>query len=239
MARTSTTRADEIYLRLRSDILNGRLAPGSRLPFAELGARYTASSGVLREALPRLVAEGLVTSEPQLGFRVVSVSIADLQHLTEARVAIETLVLRQSVECADVTWESAVLAAHHTLSRTPLPADDGTINPEWLSAHARFHQVIQEACPNPRLRAIAGSLRDAAEVYRCWSRPFGEEQHRDVAAEHRRIAEAALARDAEAAIAAQRDHIELTARLVVQSREDQQAGSQLPGQQNRAQGSMT
>ena len=60
----SETRAERIYVSLRSDILTGRLLPGQRLPFAELGTRYATSVGVLREALSRLVEQGLVQSEP-------------------------------------------------------------------------------------------------------------------------------------------------------------------------------
>src|SRR5690349_21307966 len=121
---TSTnTRVDATYRRIRADIIGGRLAPGSRLLFAEMTERYGASTGVLREALPRLVEQGLVVSQPQIGFRVMSLSVDDLRHLTEARVAIETLVLRQSVTHGDLAWETTVLGAHHTLARTPKLGD--------------------------------------------------------------------------------------------------------------------
>ncbi|MGV9774669.1 hypothetical protein [Streptosporangium sp. NPDC003464] len=43
------------------------------------------------------------------------------------------------------------------------------------------------------------SLRDSAEPYRRWSRPIGKDQDRDIAGEHRRLLEAALARDTGAA----------------------------------------
>jgi DNA-binding GntR family transcriptional regulator len=69
---------EQVHRRLRADILAGVLAPGSRLLFADLGDRYHASMGVLREALTRLAGEGLVDSEPQTGHRVMSLSAADL-----------------------------------------------------------------------------------------------------------------------------------------------------------------
>src|SRR2546423_2810206 len=119
MAPKTTTRADRIYRELRADILSGRLCPGQRLPFAELCERYDVSIGVLREVLPRLTEQGLVSAEPQIGFRVTSVSEDDLVQLTEARDTIEPLVLRQSIEHGDLGSESTILAAHHTLTRTP------------------------------------------------------------------------------------------------------------------------
>jgi len=50
---------------------------------------------------------------------VVPASPEDLRHLTEARVVIEPLVLRQSVERGDLAWESDILAAHHAMRRLP------------------------------------------------------------------------------------------------------------------------
>lgn len=230
MAKNSKTRADAIYERIRADILSGRLRPGQRLPFAALTEDYGASTGVLREALPRLVEQGLVVSEPQVGFHVVPVSVDDLRHLTEARVAIETLVLRQSIEHGDIAWESRVLAAHHLLTRTPIEGADGTpVSEEWQLVHAAYHAALLEACPNPRLQAIANSLRDAGELYRCWTRGLRRDQDfeddRDVAAEHRRILEAALARDVELASAELTQHIELTTCLLIEMSGAQQ---QLP-----------
>ena len=137
MATEAKTRADLIYRQLRSDILTGRLCPGQRLPFAELCERYDVSIGVLREVLPRLTEQGLVSAEPQIGFRVMSVSEDDLVQLTEARVTIEAFVLRQSIEHGDLGWESALLAAHHTLARTPARTAAGEVNEDWLAAHAR------------------------------------------------------------------------------------------------------
>lgn len=220
MANGSETRADEVYRRLRSEILTGRLPAGARLPFAELSRRYDASTGVLREALPRLVEQGLVVSKPQIGFRVVSASPDDLRHLTEARVVIESLALKQSIEQGDLAWESEVLAAHHTMKRLPILTDDGEINEAWLEAHAAFHSTLLQACPNTRLTKIADLLRDTAEIYRCWSAHSGHESGRDVAAEHLRILDAALARDVEAATSALAQHIELTTEILLRTHAD-------------------
>src|SRR5689334_11074540 len=107
---SNPTRADVVLGLIRAEILNGRLAPGSRLGFVDLGERYKVSTGVLREVLPRLVERGLATSEAQRGFRVIDVSVERLTQLTDARVAIETLVTRQAVAHGDITWETDVVA---------------------------------------------------------------------------------------------------------------------------------
>lgn len=218
MVTEAKTRADLIYQQLRADILTGRLCPGQRLPFADLCARYDVSIGVLREVLPRLTEQGLVSAEPQIGFRVMSVSEDDLVQLTEARVTIETLVLRQSVEHGDLGWESALLAAHHVLARTPAQTAGGDVNPGWLEAHAHYHETLLAASPNRRLFAIANRLRDEGELYRVWAHSVPQAKGRDFAREHQRILDAALARDTDRAVDALRGHIEGTTKLLLAGR---------------------
>lgn len=214
------TRAERVYAELRADILGGRQRPGARLPFAELTARYGASMGVVREALNRLAAEGLVEAEPQFGFRVVPLSVADLKHLTDARVAIEALVLGQAVENGGVGWEGDVLAAHHRLERTPQRADDdpSRLSDDWTVAHAAYHHALLAGCPNPRLLAIAEALRDSAELYRRWSVPLAHSQ-RDIPGEHRAILDAVLAHDTAAATAALAAHIQHTTNVLLEQAE--------------------
>ncbi|SHK75806.1 DNA-binding transcriptional regulator, GntR family [Pseudonocardia thermophila] len=210
------TRAERVYSALRADILAGRLRPGDRLPFTELSAQYGASMGVVREALTRLAAEGLVEAQPQYGFRVTPVSAEDLRDLTEARCAIETLVLRQAFAHGGVEWETRVVATHHRLQRTPqmAPDDPERLSDEWLAAHRAFHTALLDGCPNRRLRAVAASLHDAAELYRSWSVSLTQER-RDIPGEHRALLDAVVAGDADAGVAALTAHIQRTTATLI------------------------
>ena len=190
------TRTEQVYSQLRADISVGSRAAGTKLRFADLTVRYDCSTSVVREGLTRLVEQGLVQSEPQHGFHVTPLSQDDLDDLTTARCEIEGLVLRMSIEHGDIAWESEVVAAHHALDRTPMETggDPVVMSEEWTLAHARFHQALLSACPNQRLRNMALSLRDAAELYRRWSRPLGQDRDRDVQGEHRAIGGCRVAR---------------------------------------------
>jgi DNA-binding GntR family transcriptional regulator len=213
----TSTRGTELLQRLRSDILSGRLAPASKLGFAELGARYDVSSGVLREVLPRLVEQGLATSEAQRGFRVVDLSVDNLTQLTDARVAIETLVIREAVTHGDITWESDVVAKHHTLERVGRAGTSASIREDWLVAHEAFHLAILAGCGNSYLYEAAARLRSISEVYRCWSTPENLRTHRDIEAEHRAIMAAVVGRDADLAVSLSERHIRLTTELLIAS----------------------
>ncbi len=216
-------RGEDVYARLRGDILAGRLRPGSRLPFAELCTRYGTSVGVLREGLSRLVEQDLVVVFPMQGYRVKAVSTQDLQHLTDARVDVESLVLRSAIAAGDLAWESDVLAAHHRLARTPQqdPDDPARMSESWAAAHASFHATLLQGCPNPRLRAIALALRDSAELYRRWAVPVGHDGGRDTAGEHQALLDGALARDAEQAVQVLTEHLRRTARVLLDVTSDE------------------
>src|SRR5271169_7041251 len=84
-----STITEAVYARLRTDILLGEWKPDDRLRLDRLRQRYAASVNTLREALSRLVSEGLVANEGQRGFTVVGASLADLQDITEMRSLLE------------------------------------------------------------------------------------------------------------------------------------------------------
>jgi DNA-binding GntR family transcriptional regulator len=215
MAGRRATRTEQVYGQLRADILTGRLRPGARLPFAELAERYGGSMSAIREGLQRLVEQGLVVSEPQLGFRVVTLSAADLRDLTLARCDIEGLALRYAILHGDLAWESEIVAAMYALERTPLDSHAlQALSDDWTNAHQRLHQALIAACPNVRLRSIASTLRDAAELYRHWSKR-AERSMRNIDEEHRGIVDAVLARNADLAVRLLEEHLWTTARLLI------------------------
>ncbi len=210
------TKADEVYGRLRADILAGRRQPGARLPFAELCDHYGASASVVREGLSRLAEEGLVVATPQRGFRVVPLTADDLRNLTQVRLLNESLALRSAIAEGDSAWEARIVEAHRRLERTPQPvADDpDRMDDAWVEAHNAFHAALLSGCRNRRLLSIALSLRDAAVLYQRWTRSVGRDRDRDAPAEHHAMLEAALARDPDRAVAVLTAHIGRTAAVL-------------------------
>ena len=212
-----------VYLALHHEMLNGHRLPGERLKVSEIAGRFGVSLSVVREALTRLAEQGLVVASPQRGFAVATVSVDDLRDLTRARVLVEALVLRESIANGDVAWEASVVASLHTLERTPLLDAEGDISDEWTAAHRGFHRALLAGSGSTRLESVATSLRDCAELYRQWSRSLAHDEDRDIAAEHRRIMELTLARDADTAAAALTEHIERTTTVLLAYAEDRAA----------------
>ena len=213
---TNQTRTEEVYHRIKADILGGQVEPGSQLPFAKLKTDYGASMGVLREALMRLTAEGLTVNQSQLGFKVMTLSLEDLVDLTETRCTIESLVFKDAIRNGDIDWEARIVSAHHRMERTPKhdPQEGSPVTAAWAKAHHDFHMALMSAAKSKRLIGIAESLRAAAEVYRRWSMPF-EVVKRDVTAEHQELVDLALKRDAEAGAVSLTRHLQLTKNLIL------------------------
>jgi DNA-binding GntR family transcriptional regulator len=205
------TLATAVGAKLRDDILNGGFRPGDRLMFPDLCKRYGASVGVTREALASLAAEGLVLAQPHQGYVVRPLSPEDLTDLTAARVALEPIVLRQSIADGDIEWESRVVAAHHVLLRTP--RDPLRVTNDWAEAHEAFHSALFSGCSNKRLLVMTQMLATESAVYRRWSPPF--ESDRDVAAEHAALVEAAIKREADRAADLLIRHITQTAQILI------------------------
>jgi DNA-binding GntR family transcriptional regulator len=210
MSASKATRTGEVYEALRADILNTRIEPGSKLKIAQLSNRFGVSLSVVREALTRLGEQRLVVANPQRGFSVVGLSVSDLDDLTNVRTKIESMALRDSIAHGGVAWEAEVVAALHRLERTEIYADPAHVNPDWLDLHRAYHHSLVAGGASTRLREIANTLRDNAELYRMWSRTWAHDVDRDLQAEHRAIMTAALSGDEQAAVAALSQHIART-----------------------------
>jgi DNA-binding GntR family transcriptional regulator len=81
--------SDRAYERLRGDILDWRLEPGTVLAEVEQAARLGVSRTPIREALARLLADGLAESQGQRGLVVSAASVDDVVALFEVREALE------------------------------------------------------------------------------------------------------------------------------------------------------
>ena len=197
----------QVHRRLRADLLNGAIAPGTKLKVQAIGAAYGAGASPVREALSSLAAEGLVQRIEGRGFRAAPATVAEIDELVRARSWLEEVVRRESLRAGDAAWEDALVVARwrlHRLART---------DAAWEATHAAFHRALLSACPSTTLRDMAETLRERAERYRAIAHGVSY-PGRDISAEHEAIAEAALARDGDQVIALLQEHYRRTAGLV-------------------------
>jgi DNA-binding GntR family transcriptional regulator len=203
---------EDVYARLRADILAGRYLPEHKLKISELCGEVQGSLGAVREALSRLRSEGLVESEAYKGFYVSPVSPLDLIHLTHARIEVEKLCLASSLANGDIAWEGRLIALLHQLSRYSSRDDVDA----WSRLHAAFHDALVSACDNTWLLRMHRTLHEQSERYRRLALTFGAapstvlRPSRDVPMEHQDLAEAAIARDVARTGSLMRAHLQRT-----------------------------
>ncbi len=211
-ADTLTERAAQL---IEADILNGALAPDSRLGIMETAARYGVGATPLREALSRLAARGLVNAIGKRGFRVKSVSREDLADIVRIRTALEREALRLSMAAGDGAWEGEIVAALHQLRRyiSNNPRGFGEGEPAFDALHKRFHTSLIAACGSPRLLAACSALYDEAYRYRrLMMATFASRE--EFARGHEILADATIERSRERAEALLEAHIASTLALV-------------------------
>lgn len=215
-APAAATLASTICDRIRTEVLAGRRKPNSKIRLEELKAEFGVSWSPIREAVSRLVAEGLILAQEQRGYRVAPASRTDLAEVLRLRVLLESMALRTSIEKGDDAWEADVLAAHHRLTKYESRRESAIEKEHWETWHRTFHDALIRACESPILLQFCHMLHDMNDRYR---RIFlaAHKFDRDVGSEHRAISDAALSRDPKTACALLEAHIERTGRNILAS----------------------
>src|SRR6266404_6828982 len=92
-AKPGTDRARLIYRALRHAIIEQALEPGAKLPEDAIGERFGASRTIVRSALTRLAAEGLVELRRNRGAAVATPSWNEARDIFDIRLGLERLVM--------------------------------------------------------------------------------------------------------------------------------------------------
>lgn len=204
--------SERAYTTLREEIVEGTLAPGTVLGEVEHSARLDLSRTPLREALARLVADGLVAPSPSRGLVVTEISRADARRLYDPRIALEVLAARRAAEevgRADEAEEHspgafAALADRFEEAAAPLAA--GADPTDYYALTAELDRALDAACANPYLVDSLRGLRLHLARLRRLAR-HAPRRLADSAREHAGIARAIASADPDLAAAATEVHL--------------------------------
>lgn len=202
IARKNRT-PDEIAAAIRDEILRGDLEPGVSARQDELAARFSVSRVPVREALRGLVAEGLMTCEPQKGFRVARLAPEEAREILQIRSLLEVQALRWAF--AHISRES-IEAAERALDRSETTQSID----EWSQMNSEFHAAILTPCGRPQLLALIRQLNNRVDRYIRLLVALADYRNR-AQREHRAILAAIDVGNAEAATSLLKQHIEDTA----------------------------
>lgn len=139
--------AEKAYMIIREKLLSGMLVPQSRLTEQQFSEEIGVNRGDIRQALARLLAEGLVVKGKKGGFFVKEFTKEDLKELYEVRFILEsaaaTLV---SVRATEEDYDDLSKIADHI----KLMADNG-YDLGVYEADLRFHMTLVKAAHNKKL----------------------------------------------------------------------------------------
>ena len=179
-----------IARQLRDAIMHGRLEPGAQLSEAELSAQFGVSRGPLREAMQRLVQEGLLRSERNRGLFVIELADDDVRDVYAARSAIERAAAIMILRKADPDALAELRAACEAMTKAAKKKDMDRLS----DADLRFHEVLVSQSGSPRLNRMHQTL--IVETRMCMTAL--EDKYRVpavLAAEHAAIVDAIEAKD--------------------------------------------
>jgi DNA-binding GntR family transcriptional regulator len=190
---------------LRAAIVSGEMRPGVVYSAPVLGGRLGVSATPVREAMLELVREGLVDTVPNKGFRVTSISEAELDDITAVRLLLEPPVVRgittliPDEDFADL--EEMAQRIVDAAARSDLV--------DYTEADRVFHLRLLAYAKNARLVAVVSDLRAHTRLYGLRALADSGELVAS-AAEHLTIVATLRSRDEEAVERLMRDHIAQT-----------------------------
>jgi DNA-binding GntR family transcriptional regulator len=159
-------KSDEIVETVQSDIVSGRLPPGSVLRQEHLARSFRVSRTPVREALKRLHAAGLVSLIPNSGARVRTLSVEDLRETFVVRAELEGLAAELAAARITPEQRKRLRDAERRCARAAAvlrygsnPDDEPELGSEQSAANDEFHDVILEASGVRLLADLARGVR--------------------------------------------------------------------------------
>ena len=196
---------DEVVERLRDLIIQGRLAPGTRINEVQVGALLGVSRTPLREGIKTLAREGLVENVPSRGAIVRRFSEADVAQILEVLSVMEQLAARLTCARAD----EATIMSIHRLHQRMLKFYESGDRLEYFKLNQAIHTAIVQASENAalsethellqaRIRRVRFTGNDTPVQWAC------------AVAEHEEMMEALIARDGERLAKVMARHLDAT-----------------------------
>ena len=191
--RTQSFREQAVRI-IRSQIVSGRLEPGSMHSIGAIAERLNVSITPVREALHDLAKEGLIEMKRNRGFLVRKPSNKELDDIVQIRSMLEVSSVREITEKSLISDFAPV---RQLCRRTDAFAAAGQWE-EFVDADREFHLTILASLGNPKLLEMVGSLRDQSRLLGL-GRLAGSDLFLKSTREHELLLDAMEAGDAEKA----------------------------------------
>jgi DNA-binding GntR family transcriptional regulator len=196
--------SDQVYAALRSQILDGSLAPGERLVELELAKQLNVSQAPVRDALIRLAHDGLVVQAPRRGSYVASIDPAEAHRAYSLRASLEEYAARDFCDHggsrALPALRRAVTDMHAAAARNDLA--------QLIDADMTFHSIVYSASQHPVLGRVWPMLETTIRTFTSVSNRVVFTSLDEIASTHEPLLDALERGDRDAAAVLARQHVE-------------------------------
>ncbi|WP_293795584.1 GntR family transcriptional regulator [uncultured Pantoea sp.] len=134
----------------------GLILPGDRIAEPELVAKLGMSRVPIREALRILESQGIVTSEPYKGIRLMEISHQRLEQIIDVRIPLETLACRRAIEAGRNSAEQLNQLYQGVAQMQAMMQNDDVYG--FASADTDFHRTLCSFAHNPVLSNLWESI---------------------------------------------------------------------------------
>ena len=179
-----------VFKEIEAAILAGQLKPRERLVEMDLISRFGGSRTVIREALKKLEAEGLVRTTPYRGAIVADLTVEEIEDLYFVRAAIEKLAARLVIKhIRPDEIKSLKRLSKEVESHLRRKTD------QMIEKDLEFHRELFKICRNQYIYELIHYLKTKSHIvgYSAWSLPDRIEQSIE---EHRQMIGALEAKNA-------------------------------------------
>ncbi|MBL8327320.1 MAG: GntR family transcriptional regulator [Rubrivivax sp.] len=191
----------EVAERLRQQIFDRQLEPGSWIDEMKLAAQYGISRTPLREALKVLAVEGLVTMKVRRGAYVTEMSREDVRDVYHLLGLLESDAAARVAQQGSDEQLAELQRLHERLERQVRQRD------AFFATNEQFHLLLLTAAGNRWAMQMVTDLRKVMKLNRHHSL-FKQGRLAESLAEHRALVKALVSRDAEAARQTMRLHFD-------------------------------
>lgn len=200
---TEVNPARSVYERIRGRILRSEIPPASRINIDQLARELEVSATPVREALKQLQGHNLVVQERGSGYSTTPLLTSDeLREMFEFRLLLEPWAARSAAQ--DRLSNPGYALEREIDALEALVAQHHDVRFELIEHDVRFHDLIFRSVGNEVLHTAYTQAHCHLHAFRLYPNDYSGER---TVVEHREIARAIRAREAEVAEAAMRQHL--------------------------------
>lgn len=200
---------EQVYQILRDEICRGKYPPGCWLQEVELTEYLGVSRSPVREALRRLVADGLLMEVPNKGVFVKEFTCRDIDEIFDMRLMLETYAIRKSRQNLTSARLHQLFDTLSTLEKNFAIRDLA----QYTQTDEILHKQVVELCENSLVISTYDRVRSMNQQFRVLSLSSNQRFDESLI-EHQQIVHAVVVGDVEAACETNAKHLELARKSI-------------------------